>query len=897
MHVERIRVKSFGRLQDLDTGPEPLGNLVVVLGPNEGGKTTLFHFLTTILYGFYPASREAHPYAPWSGTEPGGSALLRLADGRLSDVHRRLLSAPAGTVESGGITEDLRNRTLPSAEHVPLAVFRQVYAISLSELGALGGESWARVQDQLVAGLGAADLRQVRVVVEELQEEAGRLWRPHRRGNQAVRKLRERLREVEARRREVAQTDQSLREKVRERERVLAKLDQARSEREAANIYIERFGALVPIRAALVRAQSLENAAGPQGELATFPPDPAGALVELEARAAELEDRIAELTRDLDLPGQRAHPLGEGDLALLEARTEVERVAALAQATGWTRARADQLGMDISELDGRVEVAATELFDAPLHAIDDDQVSSLPTGELRIRARDLEEARAHLATQREADRRLAESAQNVPVAWRRVQAAAAAIVGMALLAMGLQSDRTLLALTGSLVLGAGTVLLVLAVRGRRPLDTSSPAGADNGAAREADARDALLESMNGLQVREPLLQRSPTHLVDALERLQHLLRDVRNRKGELAALHRDTAALGDELSRLADACGLDIPEEPIAAAHLLARAVTDASQRQVSAERAGEEVARLERALTREKEGLARIRGEEASLRERLASLGDDDEEEGLRIFHTSTEAAAQAARILADLERAHPDLEDIRTRIHKAEQEGEDWVVDDEALARRRVRIPQMDEEVEALSRREAALELDIEYLSAGETLDGIDGEREVIEEQLHLLERERDRKYVLGCLLQEADRRFREQHQPELLRRAGEYLGTITDSRYTRLLLSDTEGEVSFRLSHGDSPYPVPVTAPLSTGTREQVYLALRLAAVDQLDGSGERLPLFLDETLVNWDPARQDRALALLASLSKDRQVFVFTCHPEAAQELAAQGASMVELDPPR
>ena len=54
MHVERVRVRFFGRLQDVDTGPEPLGDLVVVLGPNEGGKTTLFHFLTTILYGFYP---------------------------------------------------------------------------------------------------------------------------------------------------------------------------------------------------------------------------------------------------------------------------------------------------------------------------------------------------------------------------------------------------------------------------------------------------------------------------------------------------------------------------------------------------------------------------------------------------------------------------------------------------------------------------------------------------------------------------------------------------------------------------------------------------------------------------------------------------------------------------
>ena len=40
-----LRVDRFGRLKDLDTGPEPLPGLVAVLGPNEAGKSTLFHLL------------------------------------------------------------------------------------------------------------------------------------------------------------------------------------------------------------------------------------------------------------------------------------------------------------------------------------------------------------------------------------------------------------------------------------------------------------------------------------------------------------------------------------------------------------------------------------------------------------------------------------------------------------------------------------------------------------------------------------------------------------------------------------------------------------------------------------------------------------------------------------
>ena len=67
MRFLRISTTSFGALQELDTGPDALPRLVVVEGRNEAGKSTFFELLATILYGFYPASRESHPYAPWSG--------------------------------------------------------------------------------------------------------------------------------------------------------------------------------------------------------------------------------------------------------------------------------------------------------------------------------------------------------------------------------------------------------------------------------------------------------------------------------------------------------------------------------------------------------------------------------------------------------------------------------------------------------------------------------------------------------------------------------------------------------------------------------------------------------------------------------------------------------------
>ena len=886
-------MKAFGRLQSLDTGPDGLGDLVVVLGPNEGGKTTLFHFLATALYGFHPAARDAHPYAPWNGSELDGSAVLTMADGTRCEVHRRMGSGTSGTLEHAGISEDLRNRAIPGAEHVPLAVFRQCYALTLAELGALAGESWSRIQDRLIAGLGATDLRTARAVVEELDVEAGGLWRSHRRGNQTVRQLRERLRELDAQRRDVAQADRSLREMVRERERVLAELEDARSEREADEVYVERFRALVPIRAALARVRALELEAGTHAELADLPPDPRGRLAELETMAREQAGRLDEVIRDLESPRQRAAAVREGDAALIASRQEVERVTARIQAAGWMRARASQLDQELRELEGRAESEAAELFDAPIGRVDPERVRALPTGDLKSRARELEEARARLAANREAERQFAESAgREAPSGggahW---SGALAAAVGAVVLVAGLVLDRGPLAVGGALALGAGAVLLFTAMRRGRPA-AASPVDAA-AVEREAAARRALLEPLVGLPVRAGLLDRAPTQLALGIERLQHLLRDQREREAERATLRRDSDTLADEMGRLAAACRVEVPDDPIAAAHVLAGAAAEAMRRHASAERATEEVARLERARTREQTGLDRVRMTIEGLRARLATLGDGDHEEGARRFRSRTKAASEAARILADLERAHPDLEDIRARIRQAEEVGEDWVVDDEAVARRHVRRPLLAARVETLARKEAALEQDIEHLAGGETLDRVDGEIEVLTEQLRRLERERDRKHVLGRIIREADRRFREQHQPELVRKAGEYLSAITAGRYERLLLSDGDGDLTFKLRDASSRHPVTIDAPLSTGTREQAYLALRLAAVDQLDKDGERLPLFLDETLVNWDPARRDRGLALLACVARERQVFVFTCQPEAAQALAERGARLITL----
>lgn len=191
--------------------------------------------------------------------------------------------------------------------------------------------------------------------------------------------------------------------------------------------------------------------------------------------------------------------------------------------------------------------------------------------------------------------------------------------------------------------------------------------------------------------------------------------------------------------------------------------------------------------------------------------------------------------------------------------------------------------------------LEKDMDYLRREDTVGAVEGEMEAVQAEIDGAVRTRDRLWVLAALLREADRRFREEHQPDILRRAGCHLSAITAGRYGKLLL-DEGAEGRFLLEGPGYPGPVPVGEPVSRGTREQVYLALRLAILDHLDQAGERLPVFMDEAFVNWDEERRERGLGLLEELAGTRQVFVFTCREELAGSLAARGARVLVLDAP-
>lgn len=143
---------------------------------------------------------------------------------------------------------------------------------------------------------------------------------------------------------------------------------------------------------------------------------------------------------------------------------------------------------------------------------------------------------------------------------------------------------------------------------------------------------------------------------------------------------------------------------------------------------------------------------------------------------------------------------------------------------------------------------------------------------------------------LLDLTRRRFERDRQPETIRRTAELFGRVTDSRWPVLLTrEDTVVAVG-----GEDGAVEREPGKLSRSTKESLFLCARLAAIER-SISRCPLPVALDDALVNLDPERLSFALQVVAELSRDTQVLLFTCHPHLIQQIRNAGIEprVVEL----
>ena len=111
-----------------------------------------------------------------------------------------------------------------------------------------------------------------------------------------------------------------------------------------------------------------------------------------------------------------------------------------------------------------------------------------------------------------------------------------------------------------------------------------------------------------------------------------------------------------------------------------------------------------------------------------------------------------------------------------------------------------------------------------------------------------------------------------------ASELIGGITGNIYSSMSIDE-----NLNIFMNTPTRLVPIEQ-VSSGTMDQIYLAVRLAAAKLVQNGRDTMPLIFDDSFVLYDDERLKTALKWLVS-AYDSQIIIFTCHQREAQLLTA------------
>jgi uncharacterized protein YhaN len=149
-----------------------------------------------------------------------------------------------------------------------------------------------------------------------------------------------------------------------------------------------------------------------------------------------------------------------------------------------------------------------------------------------------------------------------------------------------------------------------------------------------------------------------------------------------------------------------------------------------------------------------------------------------------------------------------------------------------------------------------------------------------------------LASAVLRQAVERYQKKHEAPVLSRASALFRRLTLGSFQQLIADfDDRGEKVLMGDRGDGSRAVAL-AGMSDGTCDQLYLALRLASLENdLEKRGP-IPFVVDDILVGFDDRRASAALEVLAELSRRTQVIFFTHHDHLVR-LAQQSADADRL----
>lgn len=371
--------------------------------------------------------------------------------------------------------------------------------------------------------------------------------------------------------------------------------------------------------------------------------------------------------------------------------------------------------------------------------------------------------------------------------------------------------------------------------------------------------------------KEPDVLSAQISVIDEMREHASAARDLRTKR--IAAIERDIAAFERAVAEVAAELALDLMDD-------------DADASALTLERRREEAQTLHRQHRELTDSVAKLQKQIENL------------EDGRKVGWASVQPLLDAAGVedVAELREAIERSDQLRTLKEKLagvkstlEHQGDGLaieVIEDECsdidIDEVRAREEATEAELKVLREKlEEAVVARTEARRAFEAIGGDDAAARAAadcEEALAAMQDAAERYVRLrtsSMLLHWAIDRYRREKQGPLLKRASELFRMLTRNSFERLEVRFDEQE-NMHLTGIRSGGGVVGVPGLSTGTEDQLFLALRIAAVEDYLARAAALPFVADDLFINFDAARSAAGFEALGQLAKQTQVLFFTHH---------------------
>jgi uncharacterized protein YhaN len=380
-------------------------------------------------------------------------------------------------------------------------------------------------------------------------------------------------------------------------------------------------------------------------------------------------------------------------------------------------------------------------------------------------------------------------------------------------------------------------------------------------------------------------------VLDTLDQISNKIDKANSLKRRVKLMEKDAKIFKADVKAIAEKLAVELINEPVE------QIVAELSNRLSQTEQDLARLEHLQQSIAKEQQHYTNAKQEIEASQARLQALLEQAHCENLADLEQAEQDSLHKKALQAELITVEQQLLKQGEGLSLSDLEQAAAEIDIEQLA---VQIETTIEQIQQIEQQRSNIDQTIgELRTLLKQMDGNAAAAQAADEaQLALAEMQTlSERYIqihlAASVLRKSIERYREQNQGPVINRASEIFQQLTLNQFAGIKTdysSNTDQPILLGIRQKDNKGLT--TNLMSDGTRDQLYLALRLASIERYPQP--RLPLILDDILiyevtersgVNFDDERSQATLSILGELSKETQILFLTHHPHLI-ELAQQ-----------